>query len=275
MAPEAVADKSIKGSGGRWPSESLEAKTIFNAPPPKPSRFRSLTLVRAAAARFEEGEPRGSLKIRLARMFEERRVESLRHRAAESPVSVPGALQDPYLYTFLAHESGQFIGSLGVRLDSGQGLAADELYRDELTPLRDAGARLCEFVRLSVDMNSAPKRAVACLFHAAYLFAGGVCGSEYGVIEAPAPHADFFRTALGFESIGEARLNRRVSTTEALLCVHLRSALDQLARVGGRPDLAAQEQSLFPYGFSPEETVGVLRRLAGLAAGTLPTRPRG
>jgi hypothetical protein len=66
-----------------------------------------------------------------------------------------------------------------------------------------------------------------------------------------------------------------VSTTEALLCAHLRSALDQLARVGGRPDLAAQEQTLFPYGFSPEETVGVLRRLAGLAAATVPTRPRG
>jgi hypothetical protein len=270
-----VADKSKAGSGGNWPSESLDAKTIFTTPAPKPSRFRSLTLVRAAATRFEEGEPRGSLKIRLARMFEERRVESLRHRAGESPASVPGALQDPYLYTFLAHESGQFIGSLGVRLDSAQGLAADELYRDELTPLRDAGARLCEFVRLSIDMNSAPKRAVACLFHAAYLFAGGVCGCEYGLIEAPAHHAEFFRAALGFETIGEARLNRRVSTTEALLCAHLRTALDGLARLGGRPDLAAQERSLFPYGFSPEETVGVVRRLAGLAASTLPTRSRG
>jgi predicted GNAT superfamily acetyltransferase len=273
-----VGDKSRGGSDGPWPGESLDARTIFGAPSRAPSprarRFRSLTLVRAASARFDEGEPRGSLKIRLARMFEERRVESLRNRAGEAPHSVPGAQQDPYLYTFLAHDEGQFIGSLGVRLDSSQGLAADELYRDELTPLRDAGARLCEFVRLSVDMDSAPKRAVACLFHAAYLFAGGVCGCEYGVIEAPANHADFYRSALGFESIGEARINARVSTTEALLCVHLRSALDGLARVGGRPDLAAQEQTLFPFGFSPEETVGVVRRLAGLAASTLPVRSR-
>ena len=42
---------------------------------------------------------------------------------------------------------------------AGQGLAADELYRDETTALRDADSRVCEFVRLSVDMNSAPKRA--------------------------------------------------------------------------------------------------------------------
>jgi hypothetical protein len=161
-----------------------------------------------------------------------------------------------------------------VRLDSGGGLAADELYRDETGALRDAGSRVCEFVRLSVDMNSAPKRAVAGLFHAAYLFAGGVCGCDYGLIEAPAQHADLFRLGLGFETIGEARLNPRVSTIEALLGVHLRTALDELARLGGRPDIAAQEQKLFPYGFSPDEAVGVVRRLAGLAASTLPIKSR-
>jgi hypothetical protein len=269
-----VTDKSKAKPGGVWPTESLDAKTIFNAPPPKPARFRSLTLVRAAAARFDEGEPRGSLKIRLARMFEERRVDNLRQRTPDGSATVPGALQDPYLYTFLAHEGGQFLGSLGVRLDSAQGLAADELYRDETGALRDAGSRVCEFVRLSVDMNSAPKRAVACLFHAAYLFAGGVCGCDYGLIEAPAAHAELFRVGLGFETIGEARVNARVSTTEALLGVHLRTALDDLARLGGRPDIASQEQSLFPFGFSSEESVGVVRRLAGLAAATLPIKSR-
>ncbi|HSD52526.1 MAG TPA: hypothetical protein VLC47_00080 [Burkholderiales bacterium] len=271
-----MADKTKDKHGGVWPSESLDAKTIFGTPTvaPKQARFRSLTLVRAAAARFDEGEPRGSLKIRLARMFEERRVDILCKRSPDSEGAVPGALQDPCLYTFLAHENGQFVGSLGVRLDSGQGLAADELYRDETTALRDASSRVCEFVRLSVDMNSVPKRAVACLFHAAYLFAGGVCGCDYGLIEAPAQHADLFRIGLGFETIGEARLNRRVSMTEALLGVHLRTALDDLARLGGRPDIASQEQKFFPYGFSPDEAVGVVRRLAGLAASTLPIKSR-
>lgn len=271
-----MSDKSTSKPGGVWPTESLDAKTIFGAPTvaPRAARFRSLTLVRAAAPRFDEGEPRGALKIRLARMFEERRVDALRRREPDTLGAGPGTLQDPFLYTFLAHESGQFVGSLGVRLDSGQGLAADELYRDETTALRDAGARVCEFVRLSVDMNSAPKRAVAGLFHAAYLFAGGVCGCDYGLIEAPAHHADLFRLGLGFETIGEARLNARVSTVEALLGVHLRSALDELARLGGRPDIAAQEQKLYPYGFSPEESIGVVRRLAGMAAASLPIKSR-
>jgi hypothetical protein len=272
-----VTDKSKSSKpGGVWPTENLEANTIFGTPTvaPRQARFRSLTLVRAAAPRFDEGEPRGSLKIRLARLFEERRVDALRRREPEAHGGMPGALQDPFLYTFLAHEGGQFVGSLGVRIDSGQGLAADELYRDETGALRDAGSRVCEFVRLSVDMNSAPKRAVAGLFHAAYLFAGGVCGCDYGLIEAPAQHADLFRLGLGFETIGEARLNPRVSTIEALLGVHLRTALDELARLGGRPDVAAQQQSLFPYGFSPEESVGVVRRLAGMAAASLPIKSR-
>lgn len=272
-----MTDKNNKANpGGIWPTESLDAKTIFGTPTvaPKMARFRSLTLVRAAAARFDEGEPRGSLKIRLARMFEERRVDALRKRGPDGDRAVPGTMQDPFLYTFLAHESGQFVGSIGVRLDSGQGLAADELYRDETGALRDAGSRVCEFVRLSVDMNSAPKRAVAGLFHAAYLFAGGVCGCDYGLIEAPAQHTDVFRLGLGFETIGEARLNSRVSTVEALLGVHLRTALDELARLGGRPDVAAQEQTLFPYGFSPDEAVGVVRRLAGMAAASLPVKSR-
>lgn len=245
----------------------LDGRTIFDTAPPsrKAARFRSLTLVGATPVRFGEAEPRGTLKIRLARLFEERRAEALRARPNSPAASVPGAQQDPHLYTFLAHDGGQFVGSLSVRLDSPQGLVADELYRDETAVLRDHGCRVCEFLNLTVDMNSAPKRAVACLFHAAYLFAGAVWSCDYGVIEAPARHAEFFRSGLGFEAIGEARLNPRVSAPEQLLCAHLKAVLERLTRSGGRPDAAAQDSTLFPYGFSPEESVGVVRRLASLA----------
>jgi hypothetical protein len=245
----------------------LDGRTVFDAAPPsrRPAQFRSLTLVGATPVRFGEAEPRGTLKIRLARMFEERRAEAFRARQSAAEPSVPGAQQDPHLYTFLAHDSGQFVGSLSVRLDSPRGLAADELYRDETAVLRDHGCRVCEFINLTVDMNSAPKRAIACLFHAAYLFAGAVWSCDYGVIEAPSRHAEFFRTALGFEAVGDERLNPRVSAPEQLLCVPFKSALDRLAGVGGHPDAAAQDATLFPYGFSPEESVGVVRRLASLA----------
>jgi hypothetical protein len=246
----------------------LDGKTIFDAPAPpsrRPARFRSLTLVGATPARFGEGEPQGALKIRLARMLENRRADVSRPRPRDAEPSVPGAHRDPQLYTFLAHDSGQFVGSLSVRLDSPRGLVADELYRDETAVLRDHGCRVCEFLNLSVDMNSAPKRALACLFHAACLFAGAVWTCDYAVIEVPSRHAEFFRFSLGFEPIGEERVNPRVSAQEALLCVHLKTVLVKMARLGGRPDLAAEEQTLFPYCFSSEESAGVVRRLATLA----------
>jgi hypothetical protein len=246
----------------------LDGKTIFDAPAPpsrRPARFRSLTLVGATPARFVEGEPQGALKIRLARMLEERRPDASRPRSRETDASVPGAVKDPHLFTFLAHDNGQFVGSLSVRLDSPRGLAADELYRDETAVLRDHGCRVCEFLNLSLDMNSAPKRAAACLFHAAYLFVGAIWTCDYGVIEVAPRHADFFRFSLGFEPIGAERLNPRVAAPEALLCVHLKTVLAKMARLGGRPDIAAEEPTLFPYAFSNEEAAGVVRRLAALA----------
>ena len=263
-----MADKKDKRGFVLTETQPLDGKTIFDAPAPpsrKPARFRSLTLVGATPVRFGEGEPQGTLKIRLARMFEERRADVTRVRGRDPETSVPGAQRDPQLYSFLAHDGGQFVGSLSVRLDSPRGLAADDLYRDETAVLRDHGCRVCEFLNLSVDMNSAPKRALACLFHAAYLFAGAVWSCDYGVIEAPARHADFFQLSLCFEPIGEERLNTRVSTPEVLLCVHLKAVLDRFVRLGGRPDLAADDATLFPYGFSPEESTGVVRRLAALA----------
>lgn len=257
--------------GGSLPTQSLGGTTIYTSSTAqrRPTRFRSLTLVGASPAQFGEGEPRGTLKIRLARMFEERRPDALRPRQREAGHGVPGLNQDPNLYTFLAHNDGTFVGSLSVRLDSTRGLAADELYRDETTALRDAGSKLCEFLNLSIDMNSAPKRALACLFHAAYLFAGEIFACDYGVIESPARHVDAFRYGLGFEPIGEERVHPRISTNETLLGVHLKSVIERLFQLGGRPDKAAEETTLFPYGFSPEESTGVVRRLAELAASAL------
>jgi hypothetical protein len=267
-----TTDNNSNGKGGgSWSTEPLGGTTIFSgaAPRTRPARFRSLTLVGTSPGRFGDGEPSGTLKIRLARMFEDRRPEVMRRRPHESAVSLPGQRRDPNLYTFLAHNDGKFIGSLSVRLDSTGGLAADDLYRDETGTLREAGAKVCEFLNLSIDVNSAPKRALACLFHAAYLFAGAVWAFDYGVIEVSTRHVDVFRYGLGFEPIGEERVNPRASAQEVLLCVHLKAALDQLLTLGGRPDIAAQETTLFPYGFSPEESAGVVRRLAELAASTL------
>lgn len=265
-----MADKKSSDAwrGRVWPTESLEAQTVFSVPAPKPVGFRSLTLANGAPERFAEGEARGTLNIRFARMFEERHVDAVRPRDGASPPAVPGAQKDLALYTLLAHQDGKFVGSLSVRIDSTRGLAVDDVYGDEIAALRSARARVCEFVNVSVDMNAAPKRALACLFHTAYLFAGKVWACDYGLIEVPVQHAEFFCKALGFESIGEPRANRRVASNETLLCVHLRTVLERLGTLGGKPHLAPTEASVFPFGFSPQEAAGVARRLLAMVAGS-------
>jgi hypothetical protein len=265
-----MADKKSNDAryGRVWPTESLEAHTIFSVPAPKPVGFRSLTLANAAPERFLDGEARGTLNIRFARMFEERPAHAVRPGHNANVPTVPGAQKDLALYTLLAHQDGKFVGSLSVRIDSTRGLAVDDVYGDEAAALRAAGARVCEFVNLTVDMNSAPKRALACLFHAAYLFTGKVWACDYGLVEAPVQHTEFFCKALGFERIGEPRTNRRVSSNETLLGVHLRSALERLAALGGKPHLAPTEASVFPFGFSPQEAAGVARRLLAMVAGS-------
>jgi hypothetical protein len=261
-------NKTSDAQRGRvWPTESLEAHTIFSVPPQKPAGFRSLTLVNGAPERFAESEARGTLNIRLARLFEDRHADPLRPRRGVLAPAMPSVQKDLSLYSLLAHEDGRFVGSLSVRVDSVRGLAVDELYGDETAALREAGVRLCEFVDLAVDMYSAPRRAAACAFHAAYLLAGKVWACEYGLIEAPVQHAEFLCKALGFEPIGEQRANRRASSQETLLCVHLRSVLERLAAIGGKPEIAVHDGNLLPFGFSPQEAAGVTRRLLAMVAG--------
>ena len=117
-----MADKTKDKRGFALAETSpLGGRTIFDAalPSRRAARFRSLTLVGATPVRFGEAEPRGTLKIRLARMFEERRAEALRARPRDAELSVPGAMQDPHLYTFLAHDAARLMTGQVLYVDGG------------------------------------------------------------------------------------------------------------------------------------------------------------
>ncbi len=244
------------------PQEWMGGNTVFSEPATQSARFRALTPVGADSGSFREVEPREKFRIRLAQGPAGRRSEPARRSDAEA--SFPGAARDPFLFSFLAHNEGRLAGSMGVRLDSRRGLAADDLYRDELDQLRGAAQKLAELVQVSVDMNSVPRRVLAGLFHAAYLFAGPVRACDYCVLVADARHADFFYSSLGFDFVGDERLSIRTGTKMALLAAHLPTVIEALARVGGRPGLATGDPTLFSHGFSSEEVTGVIRRLKAI-----------
>jgi hypothetical protein len=244
------------------PDGDRTGQTVFDD---LPLRFRALTVTDADWSRLADpAGPPGAFKIRLASQGTRRAAGQLVERRYASRGYVTGeAPGDPHLFTFLAYDEGVLAGTVGVRLDSDRGLSADELYHEELAPLRADGASLCEFTRLAVDVKAASKPVLAGLFHTAYLFAARLRRHTHAVIEVNPRHVPFYRRALRFEPLGAERLNPRVDAPGILLGVSFEEISRGLARYGGR-GAAAEDRSLFAYAFGPDEEPGILSRLKSL-----------
>lgn len=242
--------------------------TVFDD---RPLRFRSLTLTAASgeAAEFDDpGAIPGAFKIRVAKRegFQRAAGTLVERRYSGRGYDTPAQKQEPHLFTFVAYDEGKLVGTVGIRLDSGQGLGADDLYRDEIEVLRANGCKLCEFTRLAVDVTAVSKSVLAGLFHTAYLYAGAVHGCTFMVIEVNPRHVPFYRRALGFEPLGPERTNRKVNAPAVLLCASFDAIAAGLKHFGGKHREFPNERSLFPFGFSPQEEAGILQRLKALDA---------
>lgn len=254
------------GAPGWLPTGSPTGETIYGD---RPLRFRALTLTTADMETLENPSAfHGGFKIRVAKKSGGRRHAGVlvEKRYAGRGYKTPQAAADPNLFTFIAYDEGTLVGTVGVRLDSGNGLSADELYREEIEGLRVAGCRICEFTRLAVDKTSASKPVLAGLFHTAYLFAAVIRGYTHAVIEVNPRHVLFYRRSLGFEPIGVERTNQRVNAPAVLLGIPFDAIAEGLRKYAGAQDITSAGRSLFPYGFPPNEEVGVLARLRDLVS---------
>lgn len=163
--------------------------------------------------------------------------------------------------TLIAGEGDAIVGTITIGFDSPKGLLVDDLFREEIDALRNAGREVCEFTKLAVDGVVKSKRVLASLFHVAYIIAHRLNGFHNLVIEVNPRHVLYYKKVLGFEAKGPARPNRRVNAPAVLLSLELAHAYEQIAKFGGRPELAATERSLYPYFFSPAEESGIINRL--------------
>lgn len=244
--------------------QSTTGETVYRD---RPLRFRSLTLAEADVPMLEDPENAPGFKIRISKL-KRGRVQAgalVSHRYSSRGYQAPNLKKETDLYTFIAYDEGELVGTVGVRLDSHTGLAADELYLGEIAGMRAQGFKLCEFTRLAVDKRAASKPVLAGLFHTAYLYASVMRGMTHAVIEVNPRHVTFYRRALSFEAIGPERMSSRVNAPAVLLCVSFATIADGLANYVGRPNDPGAEKSLFPYGFDGDEARGVLRRLERLA----------
>jgi len=231
-------------------------------------RLKNLSVAERGTSLGDPGTEIGAFKIRLAGPPEA-------HRAADSLVQkrysrrgyrTSATLVRANVCTFSAYDEGRLAGTVSLRLDSKEGLAADELYRLETDALRREGRRICEFIRLAVDTTRVSQPVLAGLFHTVFLFAQKLRGFNFVVIEVNPRHVGFYRRVLGFDVIGAERHNPRVGAPAVLMGVSFRDIGDNLQQHAGKGRRAATARNLYTYGFSPAEEAGILGRLRSLDA---------
>jgi hypothetical protein len=162
--------------------------------------------------------------------------------------------------TLQACQGRNIFGTLTVRFDSSDGLAADELYKSEIDAYRGAGG-VCELTRLAVDPEFGSKELLGALFHIAYFFAGPNGGKRHMIIEVNPRHVSFYRRMLGFRTAGDCKICPRVDAPAVLLRLEVGHAAAQIANCAGQGG-PAKTRSLYPYFCSPSESEEVANRVA-------------
>lgn len=221
------------------PGGSLEAWLSPEAP-----RFE-----RFAAERVRSGPAWGANQALVGRRYSQRGL-----RAAPLEMCTDG------LASLRVREGEQIVGTLTVRLDGPAGLAADAVFPQELQALRQA-QRLCEFTRLAVDGDTESKPVLARLFHLAYLYAHRIEQAELIVFEVHPRHCPFYRRMLGSRLVAGERLDPLVNAPAVLMCKPLSEMRTDIQTLGGRPELATQARSLYPFFYGAAEEARLLREM--------------
>ncbi|HWJ94107.1 MAG TPA: N-acetyltransferase [Telluria sp.] len=168
---------------------------------------------------------------------------------------------DPNRITLTATDRGNVVGTITLGMDSAIGLAADQIFKEELDELRGGGARLCEFTKLAFDPSVKSKTSLANLFHLAVIYARDIHDCTDIVIEVNPRHRRFYERMLGFQQQGQLKNNPRVNAPAYLLRVNLEFVTEQIKRHGGTLGAETTERSFYPYFFSPREEQGIINRL--------------
>ena len=173
---------------------------------------------------------------------------------------------DPNRIALVIYDHEHAIATATLGLDSEIGLLVDELYRDESETVCAAMARhLCEMTKLAVEHLVRSKRVLASLFHISLIYARHLHERDDCLIEINPRHVKFYEAMLGFESMGEAKMCRRVECARAIAAARPRPRRHEDRPVRRALATATPESDRsIPYFFSKAEEAGILGRLESL-----------
>ncbi|CAH1906045.1 conserved hypothetical protein [Candidatus Nitrotoga sp. HW29] len=166
----------------------------------------------------------------------------------------------PQMFTLVAYYGDKPVGTVTLTLDSEQGLAADQLYKENIDKLRAEKLRVCELTKLAIDRHSGSKFIFGSLLHVAYIYAKRIYDYTDVVLEVVPHHLDYYVKMLGCEVCGEEKLNPRVNFPVNLLRLS-GSYMDEMIKTYGGLGAKADTRSLYAYFFSKIDEEGIMQRL--------------
>lgn len=155
--------------------------------------------------------------------------------------------------------SGQhLVGTLTLRLDSKDGLLADELYEEKISPFRTGDRKVCELSKLAIDPEFSSKELLASLFNLAYIYGRFIHRATDFFIEVNPRHTRYYKRMLGFRQLGEMRNCKRVNAPAILLHLELDYVDEQVSSLAGTQE--PMERSLYSYFLVRDEEQKVANR---------------
>ncbi len=167
----------------------------------------------------------------------------------------------PHTFTILiSTASGEPAGTVSLVFDSPAGLPSDEVFSDQLRPLRTQHRKLVEVTRLAISPDFVHSRVLLVrLFNFIYAYARLRRGADDFIIEVNPRHVEYYRKLLGFEALspeGAALACPRVQGAPAqLLRLDLAYSDQQIAH-GRTPNVEldrSQRRMLYPYFLSQRQ----------------------
>lgn len=153
----------------------------------------------------------------------------------------------PNEFTFLASIGDIVAGTLTLKIDSEEGLLADELYHSEIDCFREKGRRVCELSKLVLDPQHGSKEMIAVLFQFAYIYARNLYQATDFFCEVNPRHATPQRRMFGFQQIGEKKICPRVNAPAVLLHLEHKFIEKQINSLAGTCDTNTTSRSLYPH----------------------------
>lgn len=164
--------------------------------------------------------------------------------------------------TFISLLNEDVVGTITLGVDSPDGLAIDALFKSEVDKFRAApGAQICELTKFAYESDvSGPSNShLAALFHTVFLYGIHNYACTDLFIEVNPRHRRFYQAMLGFQPIGELRMNPKVDAPSQLMWINVSKIAEQIAYHAEPAD--APSRSLYSLFLSQTEEAAIKSRL--------------